>query len=85
MNPEDRKLLLKSIEMAEDNNRLLKKIWRVHRWGRAFKLIYWVIIIGIAVGAFYFLDPYIKAIKSQYDTIRGDIGDLRDIKKSFSR
>ena len=35
---------------------------RSARWQSAFQIIYWVLIIGLTFGAFYFIQPYINSL-----------------------
>jgi hypothetical protein len=64
MNPEERSLLERTYKMVEENNTILRSIRRTGRIGIAIKVFYWVIIIGISIGAFYFIQPYIDAVKN---------------------
>ncbi len=69
MNPEERSLLEKTYALAEENNTLLKKIHRSNRFSLIVKSIYWFLIIGLSVGAFYFIQPYINSLTG---TVGGD-------------
>ncbi|PSO46546.1 MAG: hypothetical protein BRC24_01385 [Parcubacteria group bacterium SW_4_46_8] len=57
-------------QLAEENNELLHKIYRSVIWRRIISIMYWVLIIGIAVGAFYFLQPIIAPFVDVYDQFR---------------
>ena len=59
MDENDRDLLEKTHELAEDNNRMLKKLYSAYRWSRNTKIAYWTIIILLTFGAYYFIKPYI--------------------------
>jgi hypothetical protein len=48
MNPEEKELLKKTLELARENNRMLHSIKRQMLWGRIFRIVYWVLIIGAA-------------------------------------
>ncbi len=66
------KLLKENIEISRESLKILKGIRRANRLASAFKIFYWLVIIGSAVGAYYFLEPYIKqglAIISQVQEI----------------
>ncbi|MDO8430516.1 MAG: hypothetical protein Q7S72_00800 [Candidatus Taylorbacteria bacterium] len=58
MNPEERSLLERTYKMVEENNAILRTIRRGNRIGMAFKAFYWIIIIGLSIGAFYVIQPY---------------------------
>lgn len=59
MDEELKQLLRKNIEVSEESLRILKKINRAAVMGRVFKFFKWLIIIGISVGSYYYIEPYI--------------------------
>jgi hypothetical protein len=61
MTPEEKSLLERTHALAEENNVLLRKMRRAGRWSTVFKVIYWVIIIGVGLGAYYALQPYLMS------------------------
>ena len=62
MDPESKKLLEETFQLEQDNNKMLRSMRRSMIWGRVMSVIYWFIIIGISVGAFYFIQPYFNKI-----------------------
>jgi TRAP-type C4-dicarboxylate transport system permease small subunit len=69
MSPEEKELLNKSVALAEDNNRILHSMKHSMRFANIMSTIYWMLIIGSAVGAFYFLQPYIDEIVKTYGSV----------------
>ena len=67
----EKKLLEETAALAKENNRLLKKMRRAAIWGRVMHLLYWVLIIGVSLGLFYFLQPYIDQVKALYEGLQG--------------
>ncbi len=71
--PEELEELLKeNIEISRESLKILKGIRRANRIASAFKIFYWLVIIGSAVSAYYFLEPYIKqglTIVSQFQEV----------------
>lgn len=63
---EDRKLLERVVELAEENNKILRGLRRAARWGQFFTFIKWLIIIGSAFGAYYYLQPYLDQLMEVY-------------------
>ena len=61
MDPEMRRLLQNIAANTEENNVILRKLHRSMIWGRVFRVIYWLVILALAVGSFYFIQPYIEA------------------------
>lgn len=53
-----------SLTPEEETLFLVRKLWRAEKWRRFWTIFRYVIYIGIILGAFYFLTPYIeKAIR----------------------
>jgi predicted negative regulator of RcsB-dependent stress response len=63
-NVQEKSDMTELLELTRENNRILKSLRRIHRWNVFFRVVYWIIIVGIAVGAFYFLQPYVDQFKS---------------------
>ena len=76
MTPEERQLLIQTHRMVEENNKLLRKMHRSALWGHIFRFLYWAIIIGLSVGAYYFVQPYIEQLQSVYGGIKQDVGTV---------
>ena len=79
MNPNEKELLEKTFEMSKENNHILKGIRSSNRWAAFFRIFYWVIIIGISVGAFYYVQPYINVAFKAYKNIQGDLNNVKSV------
>lgn len=66
MTPEERELLHRAVALGEANNEILRGLQRNQRLSRFLSVLYWLIIIGTAVGAFYFAKPYIQQVEGLY-------------------
>jgi hypothetical protein len=62
MNPEERSLLERTYKMTEENNEILKVMRRTARFSLALRATYWIVIIGLSIGALYFIQPYIDFV-----------------------
>ncbi len=71
MDPESKKLLEETFKLEQDNNKILRSMKRSMLWARVMNVIYWLIIIGISVGAFYFIQPYFNKVLDLYNSISG--------------
>lgn len=71
MDPESKKLLEENLALTKENNNMLRHIRRVQRWGTIWLALKVVIIVGIALGSFYFLEPYINKIKDTWGFMNG--------------
>jgi hypothetical protein len=79
MTPEERELLTQSIKIAEENNKMLKSIRRSARFSSIFRVIYWLIILGTAFGAYYFVKPFIDPIVNSYTGMQQSIENVKNI------
>jgi hypothetical protein len=66
MDLQEKELLEETLEVSKENNRMLKKIWRDVKYKRFIKVVYWVIIIGLTLGAYYYIQPIIDSITVGY-------------------
>lgn len=66
MDPESKKLLQETFKLAQENNQMLRSMKRSMQMARIMSFVYWIFIIGSAVGAYYLIQPYIDQLKSAY-------------------
>ena len=79
MGPEDKKILTETLELVQDNNRILKKLLTAQRLGISIAVIKWVVIIGASVGIYYLFQPIIDQLKGVYS----GLGDFYQSTGSF--
>ncbi len=79
MTPEEHELLKRSIALAEENNDMLRSIRRSMRLGRLMTIIYWLVIIGISVGAYYFVQPYLQQLMGIYGGAQSNIDSVSKV------
>ncbi len=84
MDPEIDKALSEQMELIEENNRLIKKIHKSIVMGRFISILYWVVIIGSALGAYYFLQPYVDVVLKAYENIKEGFGAAQDLSSSIT-
>ena len=83
MTPEERSLLERTHKLAEENNEILRGIRRSNRISVIFRVAYWVIILAISFGAFYFIQPYIESLTGAYGQIQQEYGSTQGAISSF--
>ncbi|MFA5840791.1 MAG: hypothetical protein WC847_00755 [Candidatus Paceibacterota bacterium] len=83
MDPESKKLLEDTFALAQENNHMLHKVRNVQKWATFWQMLKIFIIIGVALGAFYFLDPYLNKIVEVYNSISGTGQKFNDTNNSF--
>jgi len=69
--PEDKKLLKETFELAKENNKLLRKVRGVQKWQAFWSVFRVIIILGIALGAAYYLEPYMEKIITLFNQVSG--------------
>jgi hypothetical protein len=62
MTPEERSLLERTASLAEENNQMLRSIRRSSRISLAMRIGYWVLILLVSFGAYYFIQPYVQTM-----------------------
>lgn len=60
MDNDDKKLLYDTYDLVKENNEMLHKIRGIQKRQVFFQILHWLIVIGIAIGTLYFLEPYIE-------------------------
>ena len=69
MTPEEKSLLERTYRLAEQNNALLHSMRRSARLANILRLIYWVVIIGISIGAYFAIQPYLDLMVGYIHTL----------------
>lgn len=70
--------------LAEENHHMIKNLYQRARMATVFIFIKWFIIIGLTIGSFYFIQPFINTLVSIYGGTTGGSGsDLFNLIKSI--
>lgn len=72
-------MLERTYKLAEENNSILRGIRRSNRFGTFVHILYWVLIIGASVGAFYYIQPYIESVMSMYTQAEQTIRNVGNV------
>lgn len=83
MDPETRRLLEDNLELAKENNEMLKKMRKSMLVSMVVRSFYWIIIIGSAIGAYYAFQPFFENLWGVFDSISAQIKKLGDLGASF--
>ncbi len=76
------KLLKENLELSQENNKILRKMQRAARWGRFFKLLFWLAIIGTTAGTYYYLQPFLGGMIKTYQNVVSGVGKIENIGNS---
>ena len=66
MEPESKAKLDEVYKLVKENNEILKYMRKSQRLSQIMRIIYWLVILGTAFGAYYFIQPYIDQVKDLY-------------------
>lgn len=77
MDPNEKDLLNKTYELVKENNHILRGIRSSNRWASFFRAIYWIVIIGASIGAFYYIQPYMEKALNAYNKVNNDLNNVR--------
>ncbi len=73
MDEESKKLIEETLELAKDNNEMLHSMRRSMRIARIMSILYWIIIIGSAIGVYYYIQPYVDKALDVYNSASNSI------------
>jgi len=60
MDEYEKELIRKNLEVSQESLKLLKKMHRARVVGGTLKVFKWIIIIGISLGSYYYIEPYLR-------------------------
>jgi len=60
MDEYEKELMRKNLEVSQESLKLLKKMHRARMVGGVIKVFKWTIIIGISLGSYYYVEPYLR-------------------------
>lgn len=84
MDQELRKEIEENRALIKENQKLIKKIHRSMVVGRVMSVLYWIVIIGASVGAYYFIQPYIDSALGAYTNVKTGFGAAQDVGDSVT-
>jgi len=82
MTEEEKKLLEDTANSVEECLTILKRMQRSRRFELFIKIGYWVIILGMAFGAYYLIQPYLDSLMSVYSGINSNLDQINNLKNN---
>ena len=76
MDQDIKKLLEDNLILNKENNELLLKLYKAQRLAQITRIIYWVVIVGMAIGAFYFIQPFLDSMLGAYGVDSSSLNSL---------
>jgi hypothetical protein len=80
---EMREQMARLLLLTEENNKYLHKLYRAHMWRTIWSVSYWVVIIGVTFGAYYFLQPYLDQFGSVYGTLKSQVERIQGVEEQL--
>jgi non-homologous end joining protein Ku len=76
-------LLKKSLETTQDNSKTLHKLNSARVRSNIFKFVKFLVIIGIAFGSFYYVEPYLNKAMDALTNVTSGLDELQKTTKSI--
>ena len=70
-------------ELTKENNKILRKMRSSQKWASITRLFYWLVIIGISIGAYYYVEPYLKQVLSLYSQSKATLDKVQNLGNSL--
>ena len=79
------KAMIESLSRQQaESHQLLKKIYRVNQINLYTKFAYWIFLILLALGSFYFIKPFVGNLVNVYGGLGQESGVPTDLLKTIS-
>lgn len=73
MDADERSMLHKILDLTEENNKYIRKVYRATQWRKWITVMYWLVIIALSFGAYYLIQPYLDTLGEAYEGIRSQV------------
>lgn len=65
-------LVRANLKLTQENNKMLKAMRRSVIYGRIFRVLFWLLLLGGSYVVYYvFLEPYVVKISQVYEQVQG--------------
>lgn len=64
------------LDLARENNRILRSMHRRMFWSQIFTYLYWLVILGVAGWSYYLLQPYMNKYIHSYEVIMKSLDSI---------
>lgn len=75
---ENNRLLKENLEITREHTKKIDRINRRMRRGATWKILYWLILLGISIGVYYYTKPYIDNAVESYNNVQEQITQTKD-------
>ncbi len=78
-------LLEQTYALVVENNKLLKKMRAGARWGFLFKLLFWILMLGVPIWLYFnLLQPIIQQSLDALQQVQGAVGQAQDLSNNIN-
>lgn len=78
MDPESKDLLRKNLELAKENNKMLRRMRREAIFGFLVKLLIWALVLGVPIYLYFmFVEPRVEEAKGLYEDVQSGVADVK--------
>ncbi len=57
-------------KMVEEDHQMIRSLYTRARINSILRIIYLILIVGAAVGAYYFIEPYLTKVMEIYNSVK---------------
>ena len=80
---QEKKMLEETLKLAKENNDMLRKMRRAQIWERITRIIYWCVVIIVALAGYYILQPFFEGVGEAYNTVRESVAEIKGVADSL--
>jgi hypothetical protein len=77
LDPKEEQLLEETYRLEKENHAMIQTLYTNMWWGRAFRIFYWMVIILLMVGSYYYAQPYIESLVKMYNSVSAMVPGLK--------
>ena len=70
-------------KLTQENNHMLHGMRNRERVANAFKILYWIVIIGSLLGAYYYVKPLISVFVTNKDKMDQTLSQFGQLQRQF--
>ncbi len=83
-------MLQETLALAKENNKMLHKVRNVQKWAAFWRVLKLLIVVGLTLGSFYYIEPYLNKMLDLYNSIsntqqklNGGANNIQDLIKKL--
>jgi amino acid permease len=78
-----KKMVEENLAISKESLNILKKMHRAQMIASAFKVFYWLLIIGAFVGAYYYIKPILETMMVTWQKVASDVAGIGELGKNI--